>query len=235
MNIVLPHISVYVDESGDLGFNDKATKNFTIGYVFTKNRYPTVENEIIRHTLKRINKKMKNPKNKIAEFKFSNNTDKTKYKFLEKIRSMDTVIGVICVSKDSVKEDLKHDLGRLYRFLIVNTIITILVRDYFQKDDPYNSIRFVIDRSLSNNARKRFNEYCEHKVSFRSWEKDVDIDHRISICHEDSQSVPMLQVADFIAGAVQRKFEMGDSIFYDLIQDKINYHEKWDWNNKINW
>ena len=45
----------------------------------------------------------------------------------------------------------------------------------------------------------------------------------------------MLQVADFIAGAVQRKFERGDSIFYDLIQDKINYHEKWDWNNKINW
>lgn len=63
----------------------------------------------------------------------------------------------------------------------------------------------------------------------------MNIDHRISIKHEDSQSVPMLQVADFIAGAVQRKFERGDSIFYDLIQDKINYHEKWDWNNKINW
>ena len=45
----------------------------------------------------------------------------------------------------------------------------------------------------------------------------------------------MLQVADFIAGAVQKKFEREDSIFYDLIQDKIIYHEKWDWNNKINW
>lgn len=32
----MPHISVYVDESGDLGFSDKATKNFTVGYVFTK-------------------------------------------------------------------------------------------------------------------------------------------------------------------------------------------------------
>lgn len=109
---------------------------------------------------------MKNPKNKIVEFKFSNNTDKTKYKFLEKIRTMDTVIGVICISKDSVKEDLKHDLSRLYRYLIVDTIITNLVRDYFQKDDPYNGIRFVIDRSLSINARKRFNEYCEQKASF---------------------------------------------------------------------
>lgn len=231
----MPHISVYVDESGDLGFNEKATNFFTIGYVFTKNRYPSVENEIIRHALKRINKKIKNPKNKIAEFKFSNNTDKTKCKFLQKIRTLDIIIGVICISKDSVKEDLKHDLSRLYRYSIVDTIITTLVQDYFQKDDPYNSIRFVIDRSLSPNARKQFNEYCEQKVLFRAWEKDTEIDHKVSISHEDSQSVPMLQVADFIAGAVQRKFERDDSIFYDLIHDKINYHEKWDWNNKINW
>jgi hypothetical protein len=178
---------------------------------------------------------MKKPKNKITEFKFSNNTDKVKCKFLRKIRELDIIIGVICISKDSVKEGLKQDLSRLYRYSIVDTIITILVRDFFHKDDPYNSIKFVIDRSLSPNARKLFNEYCEEKVSFRAWEKNSDIDHHITISHEDSKSIPMLQVADFIAGSIQKKFEMEDSVFYDLIQDKINYHEKWDYHNKITW
>ena len=231
----MPHVSVYVDESGDLGFSEKSSEFFTIGYVFTKNRPPLVENEIIRHTLKRINKKTKNKKNKIDEFKFSNNTDKTKCKFLQKIRTLDIIIGIICISKDSVKESLKQDLNRLYRYSIVDTIITNLVQDYFHKHDPYNSIRFVIDRSLSPNARKLFNEYCEEKASFRSWEKDANIDYRISITHEDSKTVPMLQVADFIAGSVQKKFQLKDTIFYDLIQDKINYRKKWDYHDKINW
>ena len=178
---------------------------------------------------------MKKSKNKIVEFKFSSNTDKVKCRFLQKIRELDIIIGVICISKDSVKEGLKHDLSRLYRYSVVDTIITILVRDYFQRNDPYNSIRFVIDRSLSPHARKQFNEYCEQKVSFRAYEKDSEIDHMVSISHEDSRSVPMLQVADFIAGSVQRKFEKEDSTFYDLIQDKINYHEKWDYHDKITW
>ena len=231
----MPYISVYVDESGDLGFNEKSSKFFTVGYVFTKNRFPLVENEIIKHTLKKVNKKTKKKNKKIDEFKFSNNTDKTKCKFLQTIRKLDIVIGVMCISKDSVKESLKQDISRLYRFSIVDTIITNLVQDYFHKHDPYNSIRFVIDRSLSPHARKLFNEYCEEKASFRSWEKDANIDHRISIIHDDSKSVPMLQVADFIAGSVQKKFEREECFFYDAIQDKIKYHKEWDHNGKIKW
>ncbi|WP_420546003.1 DUF3800 domain-containing protein [Nitrosopumilus sp.] len=231
----MPHISVYVDESGDLGFSEKSSRFFTIGYAFTKDRYPLAENEIIKHALKKLNKKTKNKKNKIEEFKFSNNTIKTKCKFLQVIRDLDVAIGVICISKDSVKESLKQDLGRLYRYSIGNTIITNLVKDYFFRQDPYNSIRFVIDRSLSPKARTLFNNYCEEKASFRSRQKDTEIDHRITIKHEDSKSVPMLQVADYIAGSVQKKVERGNDIFYNVIKEKINYHEKWDYNEKIQW
>jgi len=228
-------VSIYIDESGDLGFSSQSSEFFSIGYAFTYNRFPTAENKIIKHTLNKINKKRKNKKRKLKEFKFSNDSTVTKNKFLNKIKDMNIILGMICISKDSVKETLKKDPARLYRFVIGDTILTQLVRDYFTRHDPYNSIRFVIDRSLSESGRKEFNKYCEEKTSFRSWEQDRRIDYNISIIHEDSEAVRMLQVADYVAGSIQRKFERNDSQFYDLIKHKIKYREKWDHFNKINW
>ncbi|MCE9651499.1 MAG: DUF3800 domain-containing protein [Nitrosarchaeum sp.] len=158
-----------------------------------------------------------------------------KRRFLTKIQEMNVVLGAFCISKDSVKNELKLDQGRLYRYLVVDTIITHLVNDHFKSHDPYNSIRFVIDRSLSKQKRKDFDQYCDDKTSFRSWEQDKNMDYKVVVTHEDSKAVPMLQVADYIAGCVQRKFQMNDSVCYDLIMDKIKYKEQWDKFGKINW
>ena len=231
----MPHVSVYVDESGDLGFSSSSSNFFTVGYVFTVNRYPTMENKTIKRSLKNFNTRIKNKNKKLIEFKFSANNTTIRKKFLSKIKNMDIVIGIICISKDSVKNNLKKDPSMLYRYLIGNTIITHIIKDYFRNYDHYNSIRFVIDRSLSLQGRKEFNKYCEDKALFRAREQDGMIDYSISINHEDSRSVPMLQVADYIASSTQRKIERADSDFYEIIKDKIQYFEKWDWNGKINW
>ena len=58
---------------------------------------------------------------------------------------------------------------------------------------------------------------------------------RTTIKHEDSKKVPMLQVADYIAGATQRKIVHRDSTYYNIISERIKHREKWDWNNKISW
>lgn len=226
---------MYVDESGDLGFGNGSSSFFTIGYVFSYNRHPFAENSTVKRTLKKINAGTKQQKRKISEFKFSADSDKTKRKFLCKIQDMNLTMGVFCISKDSVKNELKLDQGRLYRYLVVDKIITHLVNDYFQPNDPYNSIRFVIDRSLSKQKRKDFDQYCDEKTSFRSWEQNRNMDYHVSVIHDDSKAVPMLQVADYIAGLVQRKFQMNDSICYDLISSKIKYKEQWDKYGKIIW
>ena len=44
----------------------------------------------------------------------------------------------------------------------------------------------------------------------------------------------MLQVADHIASATQKKMLHKDSTYY-IISDKIKHRKKWDWNNKISW
>lgn len=228
----MPHVSVYVDESGDMGFTDNASEFFTIGYAFTVDRFPEKENKTIKRVLKNINTVQK--KN-IIEFKFSSNTDKVRKKFLKTIKKLDVELGVICISKDSVTSDLKKDPCRFYRYTVVDTIITHLVEDYFESYDHYNSIRFTIDRSLTKNAIDAFNQYCEDKIYYRTKEKSWKIDFTSNIHHEDSKNVPMLQVADYIASATQRYVVHGDPTFYEMYSNNLKYREKWDWNDKIDW
>jgi len=229
----MPHVSVYVDESGDVGFNPKSSEFFTIGYVFTINRFPTKENKKMRRLLKNINAGIKKQNKKIMEFKFSSNTDAVKRKIFRQIQKLDVNMGVICISKDSVKQHLKEDSSMFYRYVVIENIVTALVNDYMETYDQYNSIRFTIDRSLSKNQIKSFNDYCEGKLSFKSQQKDSTMEIHSTILHEDSRTVPMLQVADYIASATQRKITHCDSTYYDVIKDKIKYKTKWDWNNKI--
>ena len=228
----MPHVSVYVDESGDMGFTEKSSEFFTIGYAFTVDRLPIKENKTIKRVLKNINTAHKK---KITEFKFSANTDKVRKKFLKTVNKLDVELGVFCISKDSVKSELKKDPCRFYRFTVIDKIITHIVKDYIKSYDHYNSIRFTIDRSLTKSAIDAFNEYCEDKISYKIKEKNWKIDFTSSIHHEDSKKVPMLQVADYIASATQRYVVHDDSTFYNMYANKLKYHEKWDWYNKISW
>ena len=148
---------------------------------------------------------------------------------------MDIVAGVFCIEKNSVKDSLKKDPVRMYSYVVVDTIITLLVEKYFHKGDHYNSIRFVIDRGFSKSTRAQFTKYCEEKISFRASQKDRGIDYNASISHEDSREVEMLQVADYIAGVTQCKFQRNISEYYDLIKDKIEHKDKWDHNERIEW
>ena len=228
----MPHVSVYVDESGDAGFAGKASKFFTIGYVFMTGRLPTKENKTIKRALKNINTKSKM---KIPEFKFSADSVRVRRKFLNIISRLDADLGVFCISKDSVKSELKEVPHGFYRFATVDTIITHLVEDYMQAHDQNNSIRYTIDKSLAKNVRDSFNEYCENKIHDMMRQKKLKVDCTANIHHEDSRDVPMLQVADYIASATQKFIVHGDATFYNAYNNKLKYREKLDCNDRIRW
>ncbi len=226
----MPHVSVYVDESGDVGFADTSSKIFTIGYAFIADRSPTKENKTIKRALKNINAKSKM---KLPEFKFSADSYRVRRRFLDVINRLNVELGVFCISKDSVKSELKEVPHGFYRFATVDTIITHLVEDYMQAHDQNNSIRYTIDKSLAKNVRDSFNEYCENKIHDMMRQKKLKMDFTASIYHEDSRDVPMLQVADYIASATQKFIVHGDATFYNAYNNKLKYREKLDCNDKI--
>jgi hypothetical protein len=214
-------IDVFVDESGDLGFNPRSSKIFVVSYFITQ------DTERIRINTKRLLKRINNKyKRTISEFKFSKDSHETRMRFFNLIKRMDIVVGCVVIEKRTVKDELKEKHLILYNYLTVNYVITNILSRY----EP-NRILFIMDKSLSKKSIMEFNNYLKGKVSWKSFvmnknESDIDV------CHINSQDEPCIQVADYLAGAVFSKFEHNNNIYYDLIKDKIQFKNSW---GRIEW
>jgi len=230
----LTDVSVFVDESGDLGFKQKSSEFFVISYIIMINDVPMFLRNKCRRLLMNINTQNKK-KRKISEFKFSEDTPQTRIKFLKLIASFDISIGVAVISKDSVKSTIKNNAIVLYNFITVDHTIETIANDYLKIKSVYNTIHFVIDRSLTKKAIQHFNTYCEDKIGYLTREKKFYYDLITKIEHQNSEQEACLQIADYVASAVFSKFERKNSQYYDIIKNKIKHKSKWDWNNKVIW
>ncbi|MGI0062658.1 MAG: DUF3800 domain-containing protein [Nitrosotalea sp.] len=134
-------VHVFVDESGDLGFSDKSSPFFTIGYAIMLN-----SNSIfIENKTRRLRRDMNRSKKifGMQEFKFSNDSDITRMRFLSKINTFDLKLGTIVVSKDSVEEKLKSDKNTLYNYIAVQEIMEVVIGQYLKPHSPYNRIFYT--------------------------------------------------------------------------------------------
>lgn len=230
----MPYVSIFVDESGNLGFTQNSPKTFVISYVIVINTLPAVIETKVKRLLKHINTKQK-PKSKIGEFKFSKDSHETKQRFLNLVRTFNIKTGVVVIDKNSVKESLKSDLPYLYNYLAVNYVITNVVSNHLVKTDPYNKVIYTIDRSLSKKSQRGFNNYCEEKINYLKNQRSRDMQVTAKIDHANSVLSPALQIADYLAGASYAKFEYNNPQYYDMIKNLLTYKDKWDWKNRINW
>ena len=227
-------IHVYVDESGDLGFNPDSSEFFILSYVLiSRENYFTI-NTKTKRLMKNINTKNKNKKSNIKEFKFTNDSEKTRGKFLNLIQKSNLDLGALIISKDSVKQNLKDKKPILYNYLAIKDVISTIINEYVDHSSLHNKISFVIDKSMNGEAIEHFNNYCEERVNKIS--KDLRISEiTLKIEHSSSESSVGVQIADYLAGSVSNKISRENSKFYNIIETKIKHKDKWDWNDKINW
>ena len=211
-----------MDESGDLGFTPDSTRSFVVAYLVTNNPHPS------RTKILRLKKKMnQRKKGLIKEFKFSQDSHDVRIRMLEEIKKCELDVGYVVIDKSSVRQALRVDPARLYRFIVINYVITNLVSAY-----DLTSIRFVVDKSLSREGRLRFNTYLIDKLSWRQVvEKGSDMP-TVDIVHLQSEGEPCLQVADYYAGAAFARYERGNSTYYDMIREGIKFKTPW---GKIDW
>ena len=230
----MPYVSIFVDESGNLGFTKNSTQMFVISYVIVINTLPAVIETKVKRLLKNISTKQR-PNRKFGEFKFSKDSHETKQRFLNLIKTFNIKTGIVVIDKNSVKPSLKGDPAYLYNYLAVNYVITNIVNNHLIATDPYNRIVYTIDRSLSTKSQKAFNTYCEEKIDYLKNQRDRNMNVITNIAHANSILSPALQIADYIAGASYTKFEYNDPQYYDMIKNILTYKDKWDWKNRINW
>jgi hypothetical protein len=210
-------MQVYVDESGDLGFSEKATKFFAIAYVVCNSGY-SLEKNLKRH-LKDFHERRKYSRN-MGELKWARSNNDVRRKVLETIRDSNAYLGCIVLNKSRVYPDLRSP-PVLYNYLIANFMLWDLLPNKF---DPDKGMALCVDLSMTRAGRDAFNSYFGSKAHW-IWTKDLsrpgfDISC-ISVQHENSERIVCLQAADYVAGAAFSKLMRGDN-FFGIIEDRVN-------------
>jgi len=81
---------------------------------------------------------------------------------------------------------------------------------------PYYEVIITIDKKHTNSLfREDFNKYIQSRI------KEKNSNLKVEIFHKPSYNSNELQVVDFVAWSIHRKFSFDDDYYYKIIEEKI--------------
>lgn len=207
---------LYLDESGDLGFdfvNKKPSKYFTIT-ILVVNGY--LNNRLLFKAVKKTLKRKLNPKNKrkriVMELKGTKTTLEIKKYFYEQVKSINFYIYSITLNKRRVYEYLVKDKTRVYNF------IARLVLEQISFKEANIQVELIIDKSKSKPEIVEFNNYIRRQL-----EAKIDPKIPFSIYHRDSVENIGLQVVDMFSYGIFEKYERKRNDWFNIFSQKVKY------------
>lgn len=208
-------MNVYLDESGDLGWN--FTKPYRIG---GSSRFLTIAFIICppekKHLLKRIVKKTYERTNTPTkkELKGSSLTQQQKKNVAQLIDKLlakhsDIQIGAITVKKENVCEHIKEDANKLYNYMI-----RLIVLDKISNYPYVNVIRD--NRSIKVKSGNCLIDYLQTTLWF-----DLSSKTKVVDIPSDSKKVDYLILADWINNIVWGYYEDNNTEAYSILKTRI--------------
>lgn len=207
---------LYLDESGDLGFdfvNKKPSRFFTVAVLAIKSQ----ENNralinAVKHTLKRKLHIKKLQRKVCCELKGSKVSLEIKKHFYGKISKLDFKIYALTLNKKRVYQNLINDKERIYNY------VARLVLDHIDFNHVETRVMFVLDKSKGKPEIAEFNSYIFRQIKGKLNPKiPLDITHRLS--HE----MLGLQAIDLFAWGIFRKCEKRDFVWFNVFKKKVVY------------
>jgi len=202
---------IFMDESGDLGFNlnnGKTTRNFIVTFLFVENK--RVVEKAVTKTFRSFAKKDRlkhcgvlhaceeRPKNNRKFLKYL--TDSGKFKIM-----------VIKLSKNRVHIDFENQPKYLYAYVVNTLVEQIISNNLISTSDTINFIASQKDTSrFLNNS---FKNYLNSQIG----NKHPDF----NICIKKPSQAKCLQAVDCLSWSIFRKYEHSDDSYYDNIKDFI--------------
>ena len=203
-------MKIYIDESGDLGFSERASPYFVIACIIVYDPHA------IRRCFAKIRKnKLKKKFREIPEFKFNNSSPEIKKRVLSCIAASDVDIVYSVLRKDQLDPHLKDKYQTVYNYLTASTVVKCVKTLRILGD-----VDIIVDKSLNGIQREAFDHYLVNTMFEKGDISDLTIAN-ITIDHLDSQNDPCIQAVDFIAGAVHYFYRTGDDKFLRIFRDKI--------------
>lgn len=203
---------LYLDESGDLGFDftTRASKFLTI-CVLATSQIQTVQKiqTAVRRTLRKINRR----KGQLRELKGTKTDIKTKRFFYRRMSACRFGIYAVTLNKQRVYEQLRRSpqkRERLYNFIAKK----VLERIPFEMSK--GGVELIVDKSKGKWEIADFNRYVLTHLQGR-----IDPDCPVNIVHRDSCEDTGLSAVDLFCWGVFRKHERNDTEWYGDYRDKI--------------
>lgn len=207
---------LYLDESGDLGFdlvNKKSSKFFTVCILLIKDNES--KRKIAKNVERTLHKKL-NPKNKrnriVQELKGTSTTLQVKKYLYQKIQELNFDIYSVSLNKIRVYNYLVDNKPRVYNW------IARLLLDKIDLSKARDRIFFILDKSKSKAQIVEFNEYIYSQLMAK-----IDPKVPLKIKHKDSCSDYVLNVVDLFSWGIFRKHERKDLEWYNIFKEKIKY------------
>jgi hypothetical protein len=213
---------IYLDESGDLGFNftkPKTTRKFVITLlVCNSNKVSASFRTAVRRALKNKINRRKNRAKWLTELKGTNTSIETKKYFFKQIKEQDWQLYSVVLNKSRVENHLQTAKGqnKLYNFLARFLIEKLPLRRTF------TNVRLVVDRSKNKDEIQDFNRYLKNQI-----EALLPLNTALSTEHLNSKESTGLQAVDLFCWGIARKYEHNDSQWYNIFRHKIIYETQY--------
>jgi len=215
----MSHLSIYLDESGDLGFDHSkiATSKYFVVTLLVCEDIQTTRN-IKKAVLRTIKNKLNNRKNKrriVQELKGTLTTLQIKQYFFKQCPKEGWSLYSVTLNKKKVKQNLHGKIGKqkLYNFIAKFLIEKI----HFPK--AIKTINLVLDKCKNSKEIKDFNLYLETQL--KSFLPNLDV--ILDINHKSSHEIPELQAVDLFCWGIARKKSHNDTQWYDVFKEKIKF------------
>ncbi|MBI4831575.1 MAG: DUF3800 domain-containing protein [Candidatus Lindowbacteria bacterium] len=205
---------LYLDESGDLGFdfvNKRPSRHFTVCVLATndRNAFKRID-KAVGKTLAR--KLQRHRKSHIYELKGRSTSLEVKRYFLKQIEGADFGIYAVTLNKIRLYERLRREKERVYNW------IARLVLDKIPVEDAHLTVQLVLDKSKAKPEIAEFNRYVMAQIGSRLDPRvPLDIDHLSS--HDDH----VLLAVDLFCWGIFRKYERRDLQWYREFEAKVKW------------
>jgi hypothetical protein len=201
---------IFLDESGDLGFDfskKNTSKVFIITCLFTQDKKPI--EKVVKKTHSELTRKYKRKYGVLHSVKEIHITRK---RLLNKLVGTECFIMTIYLNKKKVYTKLEDEKVVLY-----NYVTNILLDRIFSNKiiSITNNVEIVASKRETNKyLNNNFKYYINNQLKNRH---GLKIDVFIKTPHEEKT----LQAVDFASWAIYRKYEYNDDSYYEIIKKKI--------------
>jgi Protein of unknown function (DUF3800) len=212
---------IYLDESGDLGFDfskAKTSKKFVITLLVCQNRdIVDCFRKAVRRTLKNKLNHKKNGR-QAQELKGTGISFEIKQYFYRHLSCDGWKLYTVVLNKARVNDDLRkpHTKKKLYNFL------ARFLLERIDLTDATPAVTLVTDRCKNREEIKDFNSYVANQL-----EALLPLNVPLNIYHERSHENEGLQAVDLFCWGISRKYETGDSEWYDLFREAIAFETEY--------